>query len=339
MLKLRPRSMVSTQETQELIKALLEGDRFALSKALTIVESKRPELKKIGSEILNECIAHSGHSYRVAISGSPGVGKSTIINNLGMYALEIGKRPAILAIDPSSNMTKGSILGDKTRMEDLAKSEKAFIRPSPTSGTLGGVAKHTYESIVLCEAAGYDLIIIETVGVGQSETLAYDLTDMFILMVAPGAGDELQGIKKGIVELSDLIVVNKTEEATKTLSDATKDAYSSSVHLLPIKPSHWSCKTIQTSALNGVGIKDLWFTIDEYFVHTKNNNYLETKRKDQLSKWASYSMRDEFTALLSSENQINGLYQNILSDVNNGVIPPHQASSIFVDKLASLLKS
>lgn len=331
--------MVSTQETEELIKALLEGDRFALSKALTIIESKRPEQKQIASQILDECIAHSGHAYRLAISGSPGVGKSTIINTFGMHALRQGKRPAVLAIDPSSNMTKGSILGDKTRMEELAKNEQAFIRPSPTSGTLGGVARHTFESIVLCEAAGYDLIIIETVGVGQSETLAYDLTDMFILMVAPGAGDELQGIKKGIVELSDLIVINKTEETTKQLSDATKDAYSSSVHLLPVKSSNWSCKTIQTSALNNIGIDTLWSVVEEYFLHTKDNNFLDSKRKNQLSKWASYSMRDEFIELLNSENQIHNYYENILADVNNGVIPPHQASSLFKEKLASLIKS
>ena len=276
---------------------------------------------------------YSGKSTRIAISGSPGVGKSTIIEALGLHIIEQGYHPAILAIDPSSNISHGSILGDKTRMESLSKNEKAFIRPSPTRGTLGGVTQKTYESIILCEAAGYDTIFIETVGVGQSETFAQKLSDLFILLVAPGGGDELQGIKRGIVELADIIVVNKSEENRKALSDASLKAYKNATHLAQAKVSNWPICILPCSALNQVGIDKLWEEILAYQKLTEKNGYHQKQRKSQNIYWAKNAISNGFNSLLFSNEQLKKLTAEIMSDISTGTLSPEKAAQVFLSKL------
>ena len=279
------------------------------------------------------CLPLSGNSIRIAISGPPGVGKSTIIESLGSHLITQGKKLAILAIDPSSDITHGSILGDKTRMESLSKNEAAFIRPSPTSGTLGGVAKSTIESIILCEANGYDTIIIETVGVGQSETFAQKLADIFILLVAPGGGDELQGIKRGIVELADIIVVNKAEEERKALSDATLKAYENAIHFASAKESGWAVQVISCSALHNRGIDNLWNLILDHDKQLRNKDQLSVKRKEQHVFWAKNSMQQKFNSLLVSDKKIKTLYNDIISQIEQGHLSPDKAAQTLMSKL------
>lgn len=278
------------------------------------------------------CLPNAGNSLRIAISGSPGVGKSTIIEALGIHVIDQGYKPAILAVDPSSDISQGSILGDKTRMEKLSKNEEAFIRPSPTSGTLGGVTQKTFESIILCEAAGYDTIFVETVGVGQSETFAQKMTDIFLLLVAPGTGDELQGIKRGIVELADIIVINKAEEARKALSDASLKAYKNATHLATAKASGFPIKVLPCSALNNTGIVELWASITAFKEHVIANQFILEKRKNQNVMWAKNSMENAFIKLIG-QKEINGLFNDILQEVRSNKISPNQAADKFISKL------
>ncbi len=287
----------------------------------------------IAKELIERCLPKAGNSLRVAISGSPGVGKSTIIESLGLYLIQQGRKPAILAIDPTSDISHGSILGDKTRMEQLSKKEEAFIRPSPTSGTLGGVTKNTIESIILCEAAGYDTILIETVGVGQSETNAQKLSDLFILLVAPGGGDELQGIKRGIVELADIIVVNKAEEERKTLSDATIKAYKNATHLATQKKSRWQVQVIPCSALNNSGIDKLWELVTLYEADTKSNGHFVACRKEQNIFWAENSMEQHFNSLLKSDKNLSLLFDDIITRVKDENLSPNKASSELLNQI------
>lgn len=296
------------------------------------MESTNEEHQKIAASLVELCLPHAGAALRVAISGSPGVGKSTIIESLGLHIIEEGYAPAVLAIDPTSDISLGSILGDKTRMEKLSKNERAFIRPSPTSGTLGGVTQKTFEAIILCEAAGYDTIFIETVGVGQSETSAQKLSDVFLLLVAPGSGDELQGIKRGIVELADIIVINKAEPERKALSDASVKAYQNATHLAQAKPSGFPIKVLPCSALNNVGIVELWKTITDYQKHVKASNYLDKKRNDQNITWAKSSMENAFQNLMSKAD-VDVLFNDVLNEVRKKQITPNQAAKIFISKL------
>jgi len=298
------------------------------------VESNNHEHQALAREIITACLPLSGNSIRIAISGAPGVGKSTIIESLGLHVIAEGRKPAILAIDPTSDITGGSILGDKTRMESLSKNEVAFIRPSPTSGTLGGVTKNTIESIILCEAAGYDTIFVETVGVGQSETFAQKLTDIFILLVAPGGGDELQGIKRGIVELADIIVVNKAEEDRKALSEASIKAYKNATHLATSKDSGWVVKVIPCSALNHNGIDELWKLTMDHANLISGNDHLKRKRKAQNIFWAKNSMQQKFNALLSSDKKLAELYNKILLQIENGHLSPDKAAPTLINNLS-----
>lgn len=304
-----------------------------MSRALTIVESTKPKDQEVAVELISRCLPHAGNSLRIAISGSPGVGKSTIIEALGLHIVELGHHPAILAVDPSSDVSHGSILGDKTRMERLSKNEKAFIRPSPTNGTLGGVTQKTFEAIILCEAAGYDTIFIETVGVGQSETFAQKLSDLFILLVAPGGGDELQGIKRGIVELADIIVVNKSEENRKTLSDASLKAYKNATHLAQAKESNWPINILPCSALNQVGIDKLWEQISDYQKLTQENGYHQKQRRQQNIFWAQNAIENGFHSLLISDQALKQIFDKVVSDVAAGMISPEKAAESFLSKL------
>src|SRR6056297_942454 len=276
--------------SDEIFRQLRAGNRMALSRALTLVESRHDNHQKIAVEILDRCLPFTGNSVRVGITGSPGVGKSTFIEALGMHTLNKGARMAVLAVDPSSSITKGSLLGDKTRMEHLSRQENAFIRPSPASETLGGVAHSTKESILLCEAAGYDLIIVETVGVGQSETLVREMVDFFLLLILPGSGDDLQGIKRGIVELADLIVINKSDGNRRSLAQETQRDFKRALHLFPPSTSSWTVQVLLASALKQEGVTDIWTEIQKYV--EEESETITSRRSQQNAFWLDYRFRD-----------------------------------------------
>jgi LAO/AO transport system kinase len=265
----------------EFCDGIRSGNRMILSKAITLVESSLPEHQKLAQQIIENCLPYAGNSIRIGITGVPGVGKSTFIEALGMYLINLQKKVAVLAIDPSSQRTKGSILGDKTRMEELAASESAFIRPSASAGSLGGVARKTKETITLCEAAGYDTIFVETVGVGQSETAVHSMVDFFLLLMLPGAGDELQGIKRGIMEMADVIVINKADGDNLSKAKLALSQYKNVLHLFQSNESGWNPVVETCSALNKVGIEKIWNVITEYRKLTKYNGYFQKNRQNQ----------------------------------------------------------
>ncbi|MDE6206592.1 MAG: methylmalonyl Co-A mutase-associated GTPase MeaB [Muribaculaceae bacterium] len=276
----------------ELVEGILRGDITMLSRAVTLVESTAPDHYALAQEVIEKCLPHSGNSRRIGITGVPGAGKSTSIDTFGMHVLKQGGKLAVLAIDPSSERTKGSILGDKTRMEKLAIQPGAFIRPSPSAGSLGGVARKTRETIVLCEAAGYDTIFVETVGVGQSETAVHSMVDFFLLLQIAGAGDELQGIKRGIMEMADGIVINKADGDNIGPAQLAQAQYRSALHLFPPTESGWSPEVLTYSGYYELGIAEVWDMIDRYFDFVKANGYFELKRSRQ-ARWWMYETIDE----------------------------------------------
>ena len=271
----------SLKSSEAYIQGIISGNRVLLGQALTLVESKKQDHRIIANEILNGLHATSSKSIRIGISGSPGVGKSTFIEAFGTYLLKQEKRLAVLAVDPSSSVTKGSILGDKTRMQTLSVKENVFIRPSPAAETLGGVTNTTHESILLCEAAGYDVILVETVGVGQSETMVHSLVDFFMLLLLPGAGDDLQGIKRGIVELADMIVVNKVDGDRIALANEIKRAYQNAIHFFGAKTNNWTTKVFLASALEGKGLEKIWEEINAFDQKFIENGFKASHRKAQ----------------------------------------------------------
>jgi LAO/AO transport system kinase len=289
------------QDIDFLSNEILKGNITALSKAITMIESIHPKHRKPAEEIVEKCIPYSGKSIRIGITGVPGVGKSTFIETFGTYITSHGHKLAVLAIDPSSQISGGSILGDKTRMEQLSANTKAFIRPSPSGNSLGGVARKTGESLILCEAAGFDVILIETVGVGQSETTVHSMVDFFLLLMLAGAGDELQGIKRGIMELADTIVINKAEGDNLKKAELAARQYKNALHLFPPSESGWYPKVLLASALKNIGIEEIWNTIENYVSHTRKNNFWEFNR----SKQAKYRMHETIIDSLK-----NSFYQN-----------------------------
>ncbi len=276
----------------QLFDGIRSGDRSMLGRAITLVESTLPEHQALAQKLIEHCLPLSSFSVRIGITGVPGVGKSTFIEALGLHIVEQGKKLAVLAIDPSSQRSKGSILGDKTRMEKLAVHPNAFIRPSPSAGTLGGVARKTRETIVLCEAAGYSNIFIETVGVGQSETAVHSMVDFFLLLMLAGAGDELQGIKRGIMEMADAITINKADGNNINKANLAKAQYQSALHLFPPSASGWTPRVLTCSAISGDGIADLWKIISEYIALTRSNNYFETNRNNQSLYWMHQTIKE-----------------------------------------------
>ncbi|MCB2220968.1 MAG: methylmalonyl Co-A mutase-associated GTPase MeaB [Bacteroidetes bacterium] len=268
-------------DANTLFEGIRAGKRALLSKAITLVESALPKHQKTAQEVIELCIPYAGNSMRIGITGVPGVGKSTFIEALGVYLTEQDHKLAVLAIDPSSERTKGSILGDKTRMEQLANDPRAFIRPSPSAGSLGGVARKTKEIIILCEAAGFDIIFVETVGVGQSETAVHSMVDFFLLLMLAGAGDELQGIKRGIMEMADALVINKADGDNKERADRAKQEYANALHLFPPSPSGWAPVVKTCSSIQKSGIKEVWQTISDYVELTQKNGYFNQKRQSQ----------------------------------------------------------
>jgi len=285
----------------EFFKAIRSGDITLLSQAVTLVESSRPDHQKVAQQIIEKCLPYAGNSIRLGITGVPGAGKSTLIEALGMHIIDQGGKLAVLAIDPSSERSKGSILGDKTRMEDLASEHNAYIRPSPSAGSLGGVARKTRETIVLCEAAGFDTIFIETVGVGQSETAVHSMVDFFLLIMIAGAGDELQGIKRGIMEMADAIAVNKADGDNVQRALLAKTQYSSALHLFPPSLSGWIPQVETCSAIEKKGISEIWNMIKEYTDKTNKNGYFAQRRNEQSQYWMFESI---------NENLKTNFYQN-----------------------------
>jgi LAO/AO transport system kinase len=269
----------------EYVDGILAGNCTLLSQAITMIESALPTHAKIAQEIIEKCLPYSGKSIRIGITGVPGVGKSTFIESLGMQIIAQDKKLAVLAIDPSSERSKGSILGDKTRMEQLSVNPNAFIRPSPSAGSLGGVARKTRETIILCEAAGFDTIFIETVGVGQSETAVHSMVDFFLLLMLAGAGDELQGIKRGIMEMADAIAITKADGSNQQKAGIAAAQYKSALHLLPKSLSEWSPKILLCSALTGFGIGEIWETILEFETLTRENQFFIRNRSEQAKYW------------------------------------------------------
>ena len=269
----------------QYVNNITQGNITVLSKAITLIESTLEKDKIIAQQIIEKCLPFSGNSYRIGITGVPGVGKSTFIETFGLNILKENRKLAVLAIDPTSEQSKGSILGDKTRMEELSSHKNAFIRPSPTSGTLGGVAEKTREIIILCEAAGFNTILIETVGVGQSEIEVNSMVDVFILLMLAGAGDELQGIKRGIMEMADILVITKADSNNVQNAKNAKIQYENALHLFPAKKSDWITKVLTASAYKNKGITEIWKTINNFFDTVKQNNYFEQNRKQQIKKW------------------------------------------------------
>ena len=265
----------------EFVSGILSGNRTILSQSITLVESSLPEHYDTAQAIIEKCLPYSANSLRIGITGVPGAGKSTFIETFGLYITGTGRKLAVLTIDPSSKQTRGSILGDKTRMEQLSIHPCAFIRPSPAAGTLGGVARKTRETIILCEAAGFDTILVETVGVGQSETEVNSMVDFFLLLMLAGAGDDLQGMKRGIMEMADMIAITKADGANKLAAEGARVLYQNALHLFPVKLSGWRPRVMTCSAVNNTGISELWDIIMDYVRVTKDSGYFEEFRRQQ----------------------------------------------------------
>lgn len=277
----------------EYVAGILRGDIGILSQAVTLAESSLPEHQVIAQEVIELCLPHTGNSVRLGITGVPGAGKSTFIESLGMYLVKKGHKLAVLAIDPSSERSKGSILGDKTRMEELSVAKNAFIRPSPSAGSLGGVARKTRESIILCEAAGFDTIFVETVGVGQSETAVHSMVDFFLLLQLAGAGDELQGIKRGIMEMADGIAINKCDGSNIDKAMVARMQYQNALQLFPKSTSGWSPEVIPCSSIEHTGIAEIWSMVMRYVEHTKENQYFDDQRNQQSKYWMYETINEQ----------------------------------------------
>jgi LAO/AO transport system kinase len=312
--------------------SLRAGNRRALAKAITLIESKRDDHRDQAQQLLEKLLPSTGNSIRIGITGIPGVGKSTFIEAFGMYLIEQGKKVAVLAVDPSSPVAGGSILGDKTRMELLSREENAFIRPSPSEGALGGVAQKTRETMLLCEAAGYDVIIVETVGVGQSEYEVASMVDFFLVLMLPNAGDELQGIKKGIIELADALVINKADGESAGLAERTRAQYQSAINLLHYT-SFWTPRVMTCSALNKQNIDTIWGMIVDYYFTALNNNAFGKKRAKQNTEWMRRLLHEMVERRLNSNPQIRQLYPQLEAQVNNGTTTPYAAAKRIIDCL------
>ncbi|HCQ13859.1 MAG TPA: methylmalonyl Co-A mutase-associated GTPase MeaB [Flavobacterium sp.] len=316
----------------DLIDGILKHDKVALSRAITLVESTNPEHLSKANEVINGCLPSANKSVRIGITGVPGVGKSTFIEAFGKHLTSLGKKVAVLAVDPSSTISHGSILGDKTRMEELVKDENAFIRPSASGETLGGVARKTRESIILCEACGFDTIIIETVGVGQSETAVHSMVDFFLLLKISGAGDELQGIKRGIMEMADAIVINKADGDNINKAKLAKTEFNRALHLFPAKKSGWIPTASTCSSYTKDGINEVWNTISDYLELAKSNNYFQEKRKDQNQFWMMETINEQLKWNFYNHPEIIELIEQNKKAVQNDEMSPFAAAVSLLEK-------
>jgi LAO/AO transport system kinase len=306
--------------------AILNGDYVALSRAITLVESTKTEHIEKASELVSACLSQGVKSRRIGITGVPGVGKSTFIEAIGTRFTENGHKVAVLAVDPSSGVSRGSILGDKTRMDKLAANPNAFIRPTPSSGSLGGVARKTRESIILCEAAGFDIILIETVGVGQSEITVHSMADMFVLLVLATAGDELQGIKRGVMEMADVVIINKDDGENASYTKIAKATYHQALHLFPAKESGWTVPALSCSALNEIGLDEILATTDSYFNHIQLNGFLENQRANQNEFWLKQAISEELNYRFHSDKSTKKRLNDLSEKVKRGEISPFAAA-------------
>lgn len=314
------------------LAALISGNRRALAKAITLVESKKPDHHSQAQRLLNEALPHTGQSIRIGITGVPGVGKSTFIEALGLYLIERGHRVAVLAVDPSSPIKGGSILGDKTRMEELSKRSEAFIRPSPSEGSLGGVAQKTRESMLLCETAGYDVILVETVGVGQSEYEVASMVDFFLVLMLPNAGDELQGIKRGIMELADALVINKADGEFEQAAQKSRGHYQNALHLLKTE-GPWSPEVLTCSALKQNGIGEVWGMLERYRDESKSQGYFEQKRSRQNQQWLDTLVHEMLLAKLKQNPAAQNALQTSRERVAQGQSTPFEAASAIIEAM------
>ncbi len=309
-----------------LFDQLLDGQISALSQAITLVESKAAGDTALAKELLSKVLPHSEKSFRLGITGVPGVGKSTFIEALGSQLIKTGKKVAVLAIDPSSSISQGSILGDKTRMEELVKSDRAFIRPSPAGSTLGGVARKTREAIMLCEAAGFDFIIIETVGVGQSETAVHSMTDFFLLLKLAGAGDDLQGIKRGIMEMADMVVINKADGENKNAAKHAKREFQNALHMMPSKKHGWSTQVLTASGLHDIGIAEVIEQINDFKSHASINNSLKERRERQEIYWLHQTIEDQLKSQFYNRTAVADQIKNLENQVLSKKMTPFEAA-------------
>ena len=318
-------------DIENLAGRLRAGDRAALARAITLVESRKPEHQALARLLVQNLLPFTGKALRVGITGVPGVGKSTTIDTLGSNLVAAGHKIAVLAVDPSSSRTGGSILGDKTRMARLAAERNAFIRPSPSSGTLGGVAAKTRETMLLCEAAGFDVILVETVGIGQSETAVADMTDFFLVLMLPGAGDELQGIKKGVLELADMIAVNKSEGEGRNRAVRAAGEYRAALHIMQQPSVNWSPPVVLISGLDNIGLDEMWAQVLEHRRRFAASGEGAQKRRDQQVKWMWTLLEDFFRARLRSNPAAKALLPELERQVAEGALSP----TVAVDKIAA----
>ncbi len=314
------------------VDGILKGDIPILSKAVTLVESSKAEHQSVASEIIRCCLPYSGNSVRIGITGVPGAGKSTFIEALGGFITRKGHKLAVLAIDPSSERSKGSILGDKTRMEKLAGNRNAYIRPSPSAGSLGGVARKSRETVILCEAAGFDTVFIETVGVGQSETAVHSMTDFFLLLMLAGAGDELQGIKRGITEMADMIVINKADGNNREKAELARSQYSSALHLYPLKESGWNPIVTTCSSIEETGIEEVWDHILRFCEHTRDNGYFSHNRNQQSRFWMFETINEKLKQSFYSDPNIEPLIAEMEEKVIHAELSSFEAASLLLEK-------
>jgi LAO/AO transport system kinase len=313
----------------ELAQQLAAGDRRALARAITLVESTRNDHRADAESLLAEILPRTGNAVRVGISGAPGAGKSTFIEAFGLHVVGGGHRVAVLAVDPSSRRTGGSILGDKTRMEQLTRSPQAFVRPSPTAGALGGVARRTREAMLLCEAAGFDVVLVETVGVGQSEVDVAAMVDLFLVLVSPGGGDELQGLKRGIMELADLVVVNKADGELLATARATASDYAAALHLIRPRTRSWDPRVLTCSALTGVGVADVWAAVGEFSLALAEE--LPGLRAGQNRSWMWSEVTGSLLETLRDDTAVAGLAERLEREVAAGVLTPAAAARAVVE--------
>ncbi len=322
----------------EYVDGILDGNITILSQAVTLIESARPEHQQVAQEIIERCLPYAGNSVRIGITGVPGAGKSTSIDAFGMHLLEQGRKLAVLAIDPSSERSKGSILGDKTRMEDLAREKNAFIRPSPSAGSLGGVARKTRETIVLCEAAGFNTIFVETVGVGQSETAVHSMVDFFLLIQLAGTGDELQGIKRGIMEMADGIIINKADGDNIDKANLAAAQFRNALHLFPPTNSGWIPKVLTYSGYYKLRISEIWEMVDEYITFTRENGFFDWKRREQSKYWMyesiNDSLRDKFYHDPLIESRLKLVEQKVLENRLSSFMAAKEMIDLFLANIS-----
>ena len=321
----------------EYARGIIAGDRVTLARAITMIESNAPKHFDLGQEIIRKILPRTGGAIRVGITGIPGAGKSTFIESLGTQLCAEGRKVAVLAVDPSSSLTRGSILGDKTRMERLAREKNAFIRPSPSGGSLGGVTRKSRETMMLCEAAGYDTILVETVGVGQSETTVRSMVDFFLVVVITGAGDELQGIKKGIIELADAIVVNKADGSNKLRALTARADYEQILHYLRPATEGWKTKAYACSSLTGEGIAEVWKVVEKFREITERSGFFTRRRAEQTIDWVR-AMADEYLKnRIAANAELAAERERIERSVITGAVTPTVAAKALIDGMERLL--